>query len=163
MSGGPGKAPYGATARFVFTPPPGTSVQRFRGSVEAFAWDGWHAGIVDSTPRWVWGGGPYTTWENYNWVDIYPRTGQLFIQVTCGNTSGCPRNALLGYVYAKDLLVTVEDNVAPNVAITGGSVTRGGWRNGDQSVSFAGSDATGIRHLHALRRRPASRDVSRLV
>ena len=33
MSGGAGRAPYGAGGRHVFTPPPGTRVQRFRGNV----------------------------------------------------------------------------------------------------------------------------------
>ena len=150
MSGGRGSAPYGAGARHIFTPPPGTTVQRFRGSIEAFGWNGWYGGFVDSTPRWVWGGGPFTTWNRYQWVDFWPRTNQLFAQVTCGRPGGCRRDDLWGYIYMKDVVVTVEDNLPPSARLTGGSVMRPGWTNGNLSLSFAADDATGIRLVEIL-------------
>jgi hypothetical protein len=144
------RAPYGASARHVFTAPPGTHVVGFRANVRQNAFRGWYAGLVDSTPRWIWCGNACTTWGQYWWTEVRTHTPQLMAQVTCGDLSGCPRWNLDGIMAIRDVIVTVEDTVPPGVAITGGSVTAGGWRRGNQDVRYSAWDATGIREVHVL-------------
>ena len=150
MSGGDGVAPYGASARHVFTAPPGTSVVRLLGNIKVEGRRGWYGGLVDSTPRWLWCGNTCSTWGQYWWFEVWSRTPQLLAQVTCGDLGGCPRSALDGIIAMQDVIVTVEDNGPPAVAITGGSVTAGGWRSGNQDVHYSASDATGIRGVEVF-------------
>src|SRR3954465_7631755 len=56
MSIGSGTAPYGAGARQVFTAPPGTRIVRFQGNVNVTEFRGWHGGLVNASPRWIWCG-----------------------------------------------------------------------------------------------------------
>src|SRR4051794_8925307 len=113
MSLGNGTAPYGASARQVFTAPPGTRIVRFRGNVDFTEFRGWHAGLVDETPRWIWCGATCTSYTQYWWTDVGLNSGRLFAQVVCGDFNGCPRWHLDGLMAMRDVIVTVEDNVAP--------------------------------------------------
>ncbi|MBA2445373.1 MAG: hypothetical protein H0V49_08595 [Nocardioidaceae bacterium] len=144
------RAPYGAGARHVFTAPPGTHVARFRANVNQSSFRGWYAGLVDSSPRWIWCGNACTTWGQYWWTDVWMHTPQLMAQVTCGDFGGCPRWNLDGLMTMRDVIVTVEDTVPPGVSITGGSVTAGGWRNSNQDVHYSAWDSTGIRAVEVF-------------
>jgi hypothetical protein len=124
------KAPYGVGARHIFTAPPTTAIVGFRANVRQNSAYGWYAGLVDSSPRWIWCGGACTTWGAYQPVNVGMSTPQLFAQVTCGNPSGCPTVALDGVMAMRDVVVTVRDDTAPSVSITGGSVTAAGWHRG---------------------------------
>ena len=150
MSGAPtGNAPYATGARNVFTAPPGTRAIRFQANVNQIAERGWAAGLVDSTPRWLWCNS-CTTWTPYSHFDVWMNSPQLFAQVTCGNPAGCPRQRLEGLMAMRDVIVTVEDNIPPGVAITGGSVTAGGWRSGSQDVQYSAWDSSGIRFVEFI-------------
>lgn len=144
------RAPYGASARHIFTPPPDTRVVNLRGNIRVENRNGWYAGLVDTTPRWIWCGNSCSTWSQYWWYDIPVGTPQLMAQVTCGSVNGCPRSALYGIMAMRDVIVRVEDNAPPGVAITGGSVTAGGWRSGNQDVQYSAWDSTGIRGVTVL-------------
>jgi hypothetical protein len=150
MSGGTGSAPYGASARHAFTAPPGTRIVHFRGNLRFDSARGWYAGFVDSSPRWVWCGAGCTSFGQYWGTDFATNTPQLFAQVTCGSGSGCPRASQDGIIAMRDVVVTVADDVAPGVAITGGSVTAPGWHSGNQHVQFSASDATGISAVEVI-------------
>jgi hypothetical protein len=150
MTGGDGTAPYGSGARQVFTAPPGTRIVHFHANVHVEEFRGWHAGIVDSTPRWVWCGATCTTYSQYWETDSWNwglNTQQLFAQVTCGASNGCPRWHLDGLMAMRDVVVTLEDNGAPGIGITGGSITQPGWHSGDQNVSYYAWDSSGISEI----------------
>jgi hypothetical protein len=153
MTGGDGTAPYGSGARQVFTAPPGTRIVHFHANVHVEEFRGWHAGIVDSTPRWVWCGATCTTYSQYWETDSWNwglNTQQLFAQVTCGASNGCPRWHLDGLMAMRDVVVTLEDNGAPGIGITGGSITQPGWHSGDQNVSYYAWDSSGISSVAIL-------------
>ena len=150
MSGGEGTAPYTASARHVFTAPEGAAVVRFRGNVKVDGRNGWYGGFVDTTPQWIWCGTGCSSWGQHWGFDVGMATAQLSAQVTCGNPGGCPRSALDGIMALKDVIVTVNEGIPPAVAITGGSVTAGGWRSGNQDVHYSASDPTGIRGVEVF-------------
>jgi hypothetical protein len=50
----------------------------------------------------------------------------------------------------KNVTVTVADDIAPSVAITGGSVTQPGWHTGDQTLQVSASDSAGITYVNVF-------------
>jgi hypothetical protein len=149
MSGGSGSAPYGASARHTFAAPGGTRIKNVKAKIKVNAEYGWYAGVVDDTPRWIWCGNSCTSWGQYWDFSFGVNSPRVFAQVTCGNGSGCPRSAQYGIIAMQDVEVTVGDDVAPSVAITGGSVTAPGWHRGNQDVGISSSDSAGIRAAEA--------------
>ena len=149
MSGAADTAPYGASARQTFVAPGGTRVKNIKAKIKINAERGWYAGIVDSTPRWIWCGGGCSSWGQYWDFSIGANSQQVFAQVTCGNGGGCPRSGQYGIVAMTDVEVTVGDDSPPGVAITGGSVTTPGWHRGDQSVQFSAWDSSGIKTIES--------------
>ena len=141
------KAPLGATARQVFTAAPNTAVVGFRADVKQNSANGWHAGLLDATPRWIYCGANCSTWGAYVPLNFGMFTSHVIAQVTCYDGNGCPTSTQDGYVAMRNVVVTLQDNVAPGVAITGGSVTASGWRRGNQSVQYSASDSTGMRSV----------------
>ena len=150
MSGDSGTALYGASSRQTFVAPPGTWVKSVRSMVKVQSERGWYAGFVDSSPRWIWCGAGCSTWGAYVDHTVDVGTRQVFMQVTCGNGSGCPRSGQYGLVAMKNVEVTVVDNGGPAVVIEGGSVTTSGWHRGDQDVKFASWDDSGIEGIEAV-------------
>jgi hypothetical protein len=147
MSTGSGTAWNGASSRHTFTAPPGNRVIGIAADLKFNATRGWYAGFVDSSPSWIWCGPSCTSFGLYLHYSLGTNTQQLFAQVTCGRPEGCPRFASDGVLAMKNVTVTVADDIAPSVAITGGSVTQPGWHTGDQTVQFAASDSAGARFV----------------
>jgi len=144
MTTGPGNAWNGASSRHTFTAPPGNRIIGITADIKVNAIRGWYAGLVDSSPSWIWCGPSCTSFGQYLHYSLATNTQQLFAQVTCGRAEGCPRFAPDGVMAMKNVTVTIADDIAPSVAITGGSVTQPGWHTGDQTVEVSASDSAGI-------------------
>ena len=145
MTTGSGNAWNGASARHTFTAPPGNRVIGITADFRVNATRGWYAGLVDSSPSWIWCGPSCSTWGQYVRHSVSTNTQQLFAQVTCGRPEGCPRTNPDGIFAMRNVTVTVADDNAPSVAITGGSVTQPGWHTGDQTLQVSASDPAGIK------------------
>jgi len=148
MVPGSGNAWNGASARHTFTAPPGNRVLKIHADLKFDSARGWYAGFVDSSPSWIWCGPSCTSFGQYWETSVQMNTQQLFAQVTCGRPEGCPRIAQDGEITMRNITVTVLDEVAPSVAVTGGSVTQPGWHTGDQTVEFSASDSAGVEFVH---------------
>ena len=140
---GAGNAWHGASARNSFTAPAGNRIIGITADMQFNATRGWYAGLLDGA-SWITCATNCSSlgqWVRHSYATNAP---QLFAQVTCGASGGCPHYAQDGYFAMKNVRITVADDNAPSVAITGGSVTQPGWHAGDQTVQIAASDASGI-------------------
>ena len=101
----PGTAPAPTTT---FTAPPGNRIIGITADFKFNSTRGWYAGFVDSSPAWIWCGGELLEPRPVDAVRRFAtNTQQLFAQVTCGSSSGCPRFNQDGDVAMKNMTVTV--------------------------------------------------------
>src|SRR5215208_4060014 len=150
MSGGSERAPNFSGAFQEFTAPPGTRITHLSGNFLFNSQNGWNLGFIDDSVRWAWCGGSCTSFGSYWTTNISLNTSWVRAHVVCFNGNGCPRSNQDGILAMRDVAVTIDDPTPPAVAITGGSVTSPGWRNGDQDVYLSASDATGIRAVRVF-------------
>jgi hypothetical protein len=147
-TGGSGLAVLGAHARMTFDAPPGARIVYLSGGTKQYSAHGWQAGIHDDTAnRWLSCCNTLSTWQAFHLNVSSHRIGAL---VFCADRNGCRRDALYGYSALRDVSVTIYDDNAPNVAITGGSLVASGWRSAVQEVTAAASDGVGIAQMAAL-------------
>ncbi len=130
-----GRAPIYSGARLTMTAPPGTFIWHFDADVNQNAMHGWHAGLSGDS-GWIWCGPSCTSWGEYKPENAFMVTSVLRAQVICADGNGCLRPARNGLLAMRNVVVTMRDDNAPGVAITGGSITADGWRRGDQDLAF---------------------------
>src|SRR4029079_11650918 len=147
MSGGAEYAPNLVSAVNTLTAPPGTRTVRLQGDFRCHSQNGWYVGFVDDAPKWAWCGSGCTSFGNYWATDIALNTTWIRAQVTCWNGNGCPRSNQYGILAMRNVVATIRDPTPPSVAITGGSLAAPGWRRGNQDLTLAASDSTGIRKI----------------
>lgn len=75
----------------------------------------------------------------------------IALSAVCVTAAGCRRDGTNGAeAHLSRMVVTLADDWAPGVAITGGSLTAAGWRRGVESLSYSAQDNTGIRTVRVL-------------
>jgi len=138
-------------ARWLWTPPPGTSLFGVRGTW----WHALHDGIEQRLGAVNWGGG-FEPLRAASTTDTVNRQFSLDFPI---GAAGFEDRLLCARAESKwcsleqgswsalrSLTLTVDDPTAPNAAIAGGELVAGGWRRGVQSVAIGGSDAgSGVR------------------
>lgn len=83
------------------------------------------------------------TYPTYN-------SGAVVLRVRCGASGGCTNRALGGQIYLNSASVTLADYSFPTATLASGSLLRGGWRSGTQTLVVDGTDNIGIREARAL-------------
>jgi hypothetical protein len=149
--GGAGTVTGGRFARWRWVAPPTTNIRAFRatwwhvlndGFVEVLG--GWPAG-GDYWPASITGGTNLTPSE---FSDTFtPSVPIVEDRLSCWrpDSTWCALDPE-SWSALRNVTLTVDDGVPPGAAISGGTLTDGGWRHGSQWVSFAGhDDGSGVR------------------
>jgi Bacterial Ig-like domain len=137
--------PFGAYARWTFTAPPGAAVAAVSADANVRSGrDGWAAGLVNGGGAWIWCGGPCIA----SWLSIQVPTGaegQVSAQTMCLSWPACSIDGgLRGYLYLRNVTVTVADSTPPALGQLGGSAWTDAWQRGRGSVAFDASDNVGV-------------------
>ena len=144
---GPFNAPPLAEASWRFVAPPGTLVWDTHVGGEINASAGWEARVIADTGM-VLEGCPSLTLacpRFFNHVSIPVRGNELILRVRCAIATRCPNNAgARGAVIAHSIRVTVFDESAPALALTGGTLLSG-WRRAGAAVTVDATDNVGIK------------------
>jgi hypothetical protein len=144
-TGGPGKAPYYSHAGLSFYAPPGARIVRVSGQVRANSSGGWTSGLFDETSgQWSYCCNTFMTWQP---LDVpVASASRVSLRVFCAQAE-CARDAIYGYASLRYVTVTVADDGAPRVAMSGGSLLAGKWQRGVRDVVVSASDPVGIRRV----------------
>src|SRR5215210_1676450 len=134
--------------------PAGTAIVGLRGRADMNAALGWKSGIFDFTAsRWLWCGpgclSSFGLWPNFAIDGLWTfRLGGLVIcgASSCGRSGSTPA----GLMALSHVVATLEDTWQPNLALTGGSLRRGGWHRQENDLSWDANDNTGIRRFRVL-------------
>ncbi|HEX8104572.1 MAG TPA: hypothetical protein VF533_18290 [Solirubrobacteraceae bacterium] len=146
-------APGFAEGKTFFTSPAGTNVVRLQAFIRVEQQHGWQAGVRDfANGAWLYCGAlrGCTTFGTFQPMDLGGlATSRIGLLTICA-ASECRRDANYGYAALKTVTLTIDDYVAPDVRLAGGTLLGGGWRRGTQTVDIEAGDSTGIKDVRLL-------------
>jgi hypothetical protein len=153
--GGAFTTPAGTEGGWIFYAPSGTSIAAFALEASLLGLQGWQAAVIptglgipiencpgSSCP------GAQKHLSIHGWYPGYS-SGAIVLRLRCPN-GGCPNNTIQGYLGVTASAVTLNDGVAPGIAITGGSLVGSGWQRGGQVVTYNAADNAGIKLVRAF-------------
>lgn len=153
--------PYGAAARQWFTAPADTAITNVRFSGQIFRAFGqrWSVGLSNGSQLLT--GASASNTNGWSWTTTdanvaVPGNRTVYWEAACYETAGCDTKStgdaashyVRAAVWVRGTIVTISDPTYPAVG-WGGSLTAGGWLRGDQSLSWSGSDNSGIANVTA--------------
>ena len=138
--------------------PPGAAISglSFFGTLKGTK--GWDAALLDSggTVHAVCPGGANCAGRNTTELNtgFGMFAGQVIARVrcyasSCTNTTEASASPERGKIVIRGSAVSISDSTMPAVTIVGGSVTSGGWKRGNQTLTVNASDNVGIRSYEA--------------
>ena len=144
-----GSVAAGDQASLRFRAPPGTILSKmtylhsFCGGAE------FKAGLRNHANTWLHASAPGTCGTNVSNPTTLPLNGTPSVRVTtvCARKYCDVSTSLRAWASMRSVTVWVADLTKPSVAITGGSIATSGWHAGNQSLTFAASDNTGIARI----------------
>ena len=140
-----------------FDAPPGTKIVSYQGSATLTGGSNWSSSIVVAgadagagtgtldCPGFICPGGFYRGIVDAN----IPGATRIAFRIRCVAAGGCDRSTQYSAVIGSIGRVTLQDLVAPNIAITGGSAASGGWISGNATVNYTANDTAGIKNVTA--------------
>lgn len=150
------KTRVGSQADWIFTAPPGTTLEgaTFTGDLRSGA--SWRTQIFTRQP-----GGYGRTLEQCDRAQCYiPLThdydfeqqGRIVARVSCVDREGCPNDGgdPRAQINIASSSIVVSDPSPPTTTIVGGSIDPAGWSGGVRTVNLSGTDNTGIQVFDAL-------------
>lgn len=151
------KTPNGSTGAWVFTAPPGTTLEGATLEGKMQCGKSWRVAVGTDSGRIVYGclSGGFGTSIPGEYVSFVGPTGpqapstKLVLGISCADGDGCPNTGTTprGYGELSRAEVVVRDPEPPRTLIVGGPLAGGGWYGSMTSINLAGADNTGIRRF----------------